>query len=128
MRDGPSRQVQQPVTAPRSTSVFAIPHFGPSIAWRLLWTWLGVRLAIAGFTAMAGRPRGGPSPLLVMSPSGSAVTVAVVVALFWLTTRRRNEDLFLRALGFETVHLLALFTGLTILLELLTQGIGRAVR
>ncbi len=103
-----------------------LPHFTRSLLVRSALAWLFLRaLVTAGSLAVEGAIGLAPGPLLRISPRAAILVVGIVAAVGWVYARRRNEDVFLRSLGYGPARLLGTVALPAALAEL---AIGVAVR
>lgn len=106
--------------------VLLIPHFTRSILVRSLVTWAFVRVAASAVMrhveAAAGLPPGNPLRLNLVA---ALLVIGIVGVVGWVSSRRRNEDLFLLCLGYDRYHLAGMLVLPALLLEI---AVGVATR
>lgn len=102
-----------------------LPHFTPSIVVRSLVSWAFVRLLAGVIGSMLALAPPGANPFRLV-PWAAAVVVAAAGAMGWVSARRRNEDIFLRSLGYGRARMLATMLAPAALAEAaLSLAIGR---
>jgi hypothetical protein len=108
--------------------VIWLPHFSRSLLTRSLLIWLLLRAAVTAANLAVIAQLGLPSlsqPLL-LTPQAVLLVIAFVAGAVWVSVRRRNEDLFLRCLGYGRLQLLAMLVAPPAVLEILIAAAAYA--
>lgn len=103
-----------------------LPHFTRALVTRALLLWAFTRAVVsAASAALAGSLQLPQAHPLLLTPGAALALIAVVTAAAWVFTRHRNEEVFLRMLGYGRARLLATLAVPLLVLEVV---LGIAVR